>query len=267
MSSGASRDERHRLRLAHPGLPARGVDRDRARLAASGPAGPRAGSAPARSPLAFASSIGAFVVTARTRPTDDAPAHLHRSATTRRRSASTSSSGILVDPLSVRDVPGRHRRLDADPPLLDRVHGLRPGYARFFAYLNFFVFSMLLLVLAGNFVLLVVGWAFVGFASYALISFWYRRGDRHDGRHEGVRDQRDRRHRPGPGRVPDLPRARRLRLPDGLRGRRRATSTRTTARSSRSACCSWSARSRSPPSCRSTPGCPTRWRARPRSPR
>jgi NADH-quinone oxidoreductase subunit L len=49
------------------------------------------------------------------------------------------------------------------------------GYHRFFAYLNFFVFSMLLLVLAGNFVLLTVGWAFVGFASYALISFWYRR--------------------------------------------------------------------------------------------
>jgi NADH-quinone oxidoreductase subunit L len=49
------------------------------------------------------------------------------------------------------------------------------GYARYFSYLNFFVFSMLLLVLAGNFVLLIVGWAFVGFASYALISFWYRR--------------------------------------------------------------------------------------------
>ncbi len=49
------------------------------------------------------------------------------------------------------------------------------GYRRFFSYLNFFVFSMLLLVLAGNFVLLIVGWAFVGFASYALISYWYRR--------------------------------------------------------------------------------------------
>ncbi len=49
------------------------------------------------------------------------------------------------------------------------------GYTRFFAYLNFFVFSMLLLVLAGNFVLLIVGWAFVGAASYLLISFWYRR--------------------------------------------------------------------------------------------
>jgi NADH-quinone oxidoreductase subunit L len=49
------------------------------------------------------------------------------------------------------------------------------GYSRFFAYLNYFVFSMLLLVLAGNFLLLIVGWAFVGAASYLLISFWYRR--------------------------------------------------------------------------------------------
>src|SRR5213079_156739 len=49
------------------------------------------------------------------------------------------------------------------------------GYARYFSYLNFFVFSMLLLVLAGNFLLLIVGWAFVGAASYLLISYWYRR--------------------------------------------------------------------------------------------
>jgi len=49
------------------------------------------------------------------------------------------------------------------------------GYNRFFAYLNYFVFSMLLLVLAGNFLLLIIGWAGVGAASYLLISFWYRR--------------------------------------------------------------------------------------------
>jgi NADH-quinone oxidoreductase subunit L len=49
------------------------------------------------------------------------------------------------------------------------------GYNRYFAYLNYFVFSMLLLVTAGNFLLLIVGWAFVGAASYLLISFWYRR--------------------------------------------------------------------------------------------
>jgi NADH-quinone oxidoreductase subunit L len=49
------------------------------------------------------------------------------------------------------------------------------GFVRFFAYLNYFVFSMLLLVMAGNFVPLIIGWAFVGAASYLLISFWYRR--------------------------------------------------------------------------------------------
>jgi len=49
------------------------------------------------------------------------------------------------------------------------------GYARYFAYLNLFVFSMLLLVLAANFVILIIGWAFVGAASYLLISYWYRR--------------------------------------------------------------------------------------------
>jgi NADH-quinone oxidoreductase subunit L len=49
------------------------------------------------------------------------------------------------------------------------------GYSRYFSYLNYFVLSMLLLVLAGNFLLLIVGWAFVGAASYLLISFWYRR--------------------------------------------------------------------------------------------
>jgi NADH-quinone oxidoreductase subunit L len=49
------------------------------------------------------------------------------------------------------------------------------GLNRYFSYLNYFVFSMLLLVLAGNFLLLIVGWAFVGAASYLLISFYYRR--------------------------------------------------------------------------------------------
>ncbi|MFT4036196.1 MAG: NADH-quinone oxidoreductase subunit L [Patulibacter sp.] len=49
------------------------------------------------------------------------------------------------------------------------------GYNRFFAYLNLFVFSMLVLVLGGNLVLLIIGWGLVGMASYLLISFWYRR--------------------------------------------------------------------------------------------
>ncbi len=49
------------------------------------------------------------------------------------------------------------------------------GKARYFAYLNFFVLSMLILVLGGNLVMLLVGWGMVGTASYLLISFWYRR--------------------------------------------------------------------------------------------
>src|SRR5260370_33158318 len=50
-----------------------------------------------------------------------------------------------------------------------------PGYARFFGYLNLFVFSMTMLVLAGNFLLLYVFWEAVGLCSYLLIGFWYTR--------------------------------------------------------------------------------------------
>ncbi|TMF49632.1 MAG: NADH-quinone oxidoreductase subunit L, partial [Chloroflexi bacterium] len=50
-----------------------------------------------------------------------------------------------------------------------------PSYARFFCYMDVFIFSMLLLVLAGNFVFLITGWALVGLSSYLLIGFWYQR--------------------------------------------------------------------------------------------
>ena len=110
------------------------------------------------------------------------------------------------------------------------------GYTRYFAYLNYFVFSMLLLVLAGNFVLLIVGWAFVGAASYLLISFWYRRERPPRRRHQGVRDQRDRRHRAGDRRLPAVQQDRRARLPGRLRTADERLHDRTTARSSRSAC-------------------------------
>ncbi len=46
-------------------------------------------------------------------------------------------------------------------------------YPRYFAYLNLFVFSMLVLVLASNFVVLFVGWELVGLCSYLLIGFWF----------------------------------------------------------------------------------------------
>src|SRR5438093_815693 len=47
------------------------------------------------------------------------------------------------------------------------------GYYRFFAYLNLFMFFMLILVLAGNYLLLFVGWEGVGLCSYLLIGFYY----------------------------------------------------------------------------------------------
>jgi NADH-quinone oxidoreductase subunit L len=50
-----------------------------------------------------------------------------------------------------------------------------PDYPRFFLYLNLFVFSMVMLVLAGNFLLLYVFWEAVGLCSYLLIGFWYTR--------------------------------------------------------------------------------------------
>jgi NADH-quinone oxidoreductase subunit L len=49
------------------------------------------------------------------------------------------------------------------------------AFARFFAYLNFFVFAMLTLVLSDNFAGLLVGWGLVGLASYFLIGFWSER--------------------------------------------------------------------------------------------
>ena len=54
------------------------------------------------------------------------------------------------------------------------MHG-DPGYARFFTYLNLFVFSMVMLVLAGNFLVLYVFWEAVGLCSYLLIGFWYEK--------------------------------------------------------------------------------------------
>ena len=53
-----------------------------------------------------------------------------------------------------------------------------PSYARYFTYLNFFVFAMLMLVLGDNLVLLFLGWEGVGLASYLLIGFWYQDEDK-----------------------------------------------------------------------------------------
>ena len=124
---------------------------------------------------------------------------------------------------------------------------------------------MLLLVLAGNFLLLIVGWAFVGAASYLLISFWYRRttataagikafvinvvgdvglvlGTFFIFRHTGTVD-----------------------FLKTFAGAPHVVPSRTRPISSPAACCCSSARSPSRPRSRCTPGSRTRWRARRRS--
>jgi NADH-quinone oxidoreductase subunit L len=49
-----------------------------------------------------------------------------------------------------------------------------PNFARYFSYLNLFVFSMLLLVLGANYVIMFIGWEGVGLCSYLLIGYWFK---------------------------------------------------------------------------------------------
>jgi NADH-quinone oxidoreductase subunit L len=123
--------------------------------------------------LAFACSVVALVSLLR-----HAPAHRELSSTLWNYAVTTGLDAkmqILVDPLSVfmaLVVSGVSTLIHLYS--VAYLKGDR-GYSRYFAYLNFFVLSMLLLVMAGNFVILIIGWAFVGAASYLLISYWYRR--------------------------------------------------------------------------------------------
>ncbi len=55
------------------------------------------------------------------------------------------------------------------------MHDEEPkDFAKYFAYLNLFVFSMLLLVLGGNYIIMFIGWEGVGLCSYLLIGFWFK---------------------------------------------------------------------------------------------
>jgi len=83
--------------------------------------------------------------------------------------------GFLVDPLST--VMMLTVTLVG---FLVHVYSIRymygdPGYARYFTYLNLFLFAMLVLVLADNYLLMFLGWEGVGLCSYLLIGFWYER--------------------------------------------------------------------------------------------
>jgi NADH-quinone oxidoreductase subunit L len=82
---------------------------------------------------------------------------------------------ILVDPLSVTEmlvVAGVGAVIVMYS--IGYMHG-DPKERRFFVYLDLFLFSMLLLVMASNFVLLLAGWGLVGLSSYLLIGFWHER--------------------------------------------------------------------------------------------
>ena len=139
---------------------------------------------------------------------------------------------------------------------------------RFFAYLNLFMFSMLLLVLADNFVLLFAAWELVGLSSYLLIGFWYSRRSAALAAKKAFLVNR----------VGDFGFALGIaavwttvgtlnfpevfeQLPDALQsGRHPAVDDGRHRR-----CCCSVAQSARAPSSRCTSGCPTRWRARPRS--
>jgi NADH-quinone oxidoreductase subunit L len=83
--------------------------------------------------------------------------------------------GFLVDPLStvmMLTVTGVGFLIHVYS--IGYMHG-DPGYARYFTYLNLFMFAMLMLVLANNYLLMFLGWEGVGVCSYLLIGFWYER--------------------------------------------------------------------------------------------
>jgi len=88
--------------------------------------------------------------------------------------------GFLVDPLSTVMM-----LTVTFVGLLIHVYSVRymhgdPGYARYFTFLNLFMFAMLILVLANNYLLMFLGWEGVGVCSYLLIGFWYERKNASD---------------------------------------------------------------------------------------
>ena len=87
----------------------------------------------------------------------------------------TASVGFLVDPLSaVMMLVVTFVGFLIHVYSVGYMHG-DPGYARFFTYLNLFMTSMLILVLANNYLLMFLGWEGVGLCSYLLIGFWYEK--------------------------------------------------------------------------------------------
>jgi NADH-quinone oxidoreductase subunit L len=85
------------------------------------------------------------------------------------------SVGFLVDPLSaVMMLMVTFVGFVIHVYSIGYMHG-DPGYPRFFTYMNLFMFAMLMLVLANNYLVMFLGWEGVGLCSYLLIGYWYEK--------------------------------------------------------------------------------------------
>ena len=123
--------------------------------------------------ISFLSMLGTTPVTARL--SDQVLYTWMSSGTTTGTSPLVISFGLLFDPLSATML-----MIITGVGFLIHIYSAGymeddPGYWRFFCYLNFFIFAMVLLVSADNFLFLLVGWALVGLASFLLIGFWFTR--------------------------------------------------------------------------------------------
>ncbi len=147
------------------------------------------------------------------------------------------------------------------------IHVYSVGYmehdarrARFFGYLNLFVAAMLVLVLSDNYLGLFLGWEGVGLASYLLIGFWQHKHSAAAAAKKAFIVNR----------VGDIGLSLGITLMFATFGTVDFTTISEDAgeasdtTSPCSACCSCSAPAASPPRCRCSRGCSTRWRARPR---
>ena len=139
------------------------------------------------------------------------------------------------------------------------------GTWRFFAYLNLFMFSMLLLVLANNWLLVFAGWELVGLSSYSLIGYWYSKRTAALAAKKAFIVNRVGDVGFALGIMAIFVNTGTLNIQDsiGIMTDNPAVDDRPDRDRRRAACSP--ARWARAPSSRSTSGCPTRWRARPRS--
>ena len=134
-----------------------------------------------------------------------------------------------------------------------------PDRRRFFGYLNLFIAAMLLLVLSDNYLALYAGWEGVGLASYLLIGFWQYKPTAAVAAKKAFIANR----------VGDVGLSLAIMLMFAEFGTvstspacSRSAKSGGTGVATRSACCCCSPPAASPPRCRCSPGCSTRWRAR-----